>query len=460
MAKDISMNLRLVVILVLSAVYLSTCNDPTALGSELLDEDQANVGFTDTFTVEAYTTERDPVRVYSGFSGGQQINLLFGNFNDPVFGRSSSTINAQVFPINGNPGFLQNNGIDSVVLFLPYNVLGVYGNLEETYGMDVYELDERLRADEEYLSDFRAMTETELLGSYLEVPQFDSTDFIIYGGVDPDTLNIPYMGITLSTDLVDQFINFYEEDSTFFADDSLFLANFNGFQLQPTTENSGILNFDMFDDIGAAFAGLYVFYRDTADVRQSFRFTFSQGSTVASFPQYEHDISGSIAEPFVGGKGQARDSLLFIQGMSGIEATLELPPLDDLRGTIINKAELEFFIREFSSGDTIYSPSSPLVLTLRGEDGDLSLISDAQSAFDRGLPLAEVFGGIPSDAEDNPRKYTMNITAHIQDVIDGQEDNELVIIPLGKSSNPSRVVLYGATHPEFGIKLRIAYTEL
>jgi len=456
MAKELNMNFRIFAILLfLSALFLSACNDPTALGSDLLDEDRANVGFIDTYQVEAHTEDRDPIQVYSGFENGQLLNLLFGNFNDPVFGRSTSTINAQLFPTSTNPGFTVNNGIDSVILFLPYNILGSYGNVEETYGMDVHELDERLRVDETYLSDYEAIAKPEVLGSFMGEPKLDSTQFIVYSSTDPDTIFIPHMSVSLSASVAENFISLYEQDSTFFSNDSLFLANFNGLQLKPTTENSGMLNFSMFDGI----AGMYVFYKDTADVSRSFRFTFNVQDVVASFPQYTHDYSGSIAEPYVGKQGEARDSLLFIQGMAGLEAHIELPTMDELQGTIINKAELEFFIREFSTGDTIYVPSSPLVLTTRDENGSLSLITDAARTVDNGL-LAEVFGGVPVSQSSGPTKYRMNLTAHIQDVIDGREGSEMIIIPLGKSSTATRVVLYGADHPDYGIKLSIAFTEL
>jgi len=454
------MNLRIFAILFLAAIYLSSCNDPTAVGSDLLDEDQANIGFTDTFAVDGYTAEREPVRVHSGFSDGQQLNILFGNFNDPVFGRSSSTINAQVIPITDNPGFLENTGIDSVLLYLPYNVFGAYGKLDEEYGMEVYELDERLRADDEYFSDYEAMIKPEVLGSILEVPSIDSIPFITYGGADPDTLYIPHMSVPIDPSIVEDFISMYEQDTTFFMNDSLFLSTFNGFQLKPTTENAGMLSFDMFNDIGTAFGGLYVFYKDTADVSKSFRFPFNLNDRVTSFPQYTHDYNGSIAEPYIGQNGAARDSLLFIQGMAGVEPHIELPPMDELKGTIINKAELEFFIRDFTTGDTLYLPSSPVVLTTVDEQGELQLIADAASALNRGLNLAEVFGGIPTEQSEGPMKYRMNITAHLQDVIDGIEGREMVLIPLGKSTQASRVVLYGPSHPEYGISLKITYTEL
>ena len=119
------MNLVRFIYFLLVASLIYSCNDPTAVGASLLEEDRAEVGFVDTFSVSARTTKRDSVRVYSPFSQGQLTNFLLGNFNDPILGRSSASINAQLFPTTSEPGFADTiNGIDSLILFLPYNVLG------------------------------------------------------------------------------------------------------------------------------------------------------------------------------------------------------------------------------------------------------------------------------------------------------------------------------------------------
>ena len=379
-----------------------------------MEEDRAEVGFVDTFTVAARTTKRDSVRVYSPFSQGQLTNFLFGNFNDPILGRSSASINAQLFPATSEPGFIDTiNGIDSLILFLPYNVLGLYGNLDEEFGIEVYQLDENIRDDLDYYSDFEAMTKPDALGSTTEMLNFDASIFEVYNGTERDTINVPHLRIPLDIALAQQFIDWHDEDAEFFADDSLFLATFNGIHIRPTTENGGILNFSLLD----ANAGLYVFYRDTADMTRNSLFTFNTDVT-ASFLQLNHDYTGSEAEPYISNDNTiGLDSLLFIQGMAGLEVELELPPMDELKGKIINKAELEFFIRDFDSGDTIFSPINVLALSTIAENGSYSVIEEIKSALDRFITVSEVFGGVPISSTDSPEKYVMNISTHLQRVL-------------------------------------------
>jgi hypothetical protein len=471
MTKNKFMNLVRFILFLFVASLIFSCNDPTAVGANLLEEDRVEVGYTDTFSVSARTIKRDSVRVYSPFSQGQLANFLLGNFNDPILGRSSASINGQLFPTTSSPGFKDEiNGIDSVILYLPYNIFGLYGNLlDEEFGIEVYQLDENIRDDQDYYSDFEAMLKPELLGSTLETLNFDSTDFWVYRGTERDTLSLPSLRIPLDVSLAEQFLDWYEADSTFFADDSLFLANFNGIHLRPTTENGGILNFSLLD----ANAGLYIFYRDTADMDRHSLFTFNTDVT-ASFLQLEHDYTGSLAEAYISdGNTAGLDSLLFVQGMAGLEVELEFPAMDELKGAIINQAELEFFIREFDSGDTIFSPINLMALSTIAENGSYTVIEEIKLALDRFISVSDAFGGVPvSSSEDAPQRYVMNISTYLQRIIDGDADNKIYLTPFGevantasgayvyKASTGSRVVLYGNSHPDYGINLKVTYTNL
>jgi hypothetical protein len=455
--KDIMNPVRIVFFLVI-IWGISACNDPTAVGAGLLEEDQATVGFTDTLSVEAYTSIRERVQVYSGFSTGQISSFLLGNFTDPLFGRVSAQINAQLYPASSNPGFVNGTGIDSIRLLLPINISRIYGKLDDNFDIEVYQLDDNIRDDQTYFSDYEAMTKMELLGSYSAIPNLDTTSFIRYSGDTADTLAFTHISIPLDVVLADSLNSWYNQDSTVFSNDSLFLALFNGLQIRATSENSGLLNFGL---VNSELAGMYIFYKDTADVSRNSYFTFTSGFT-ASFPQYQHDYSGSFVEPFIGELGEAQDSLLFVQGMSGLEVKIQLPAsLDNLRGVIVNKAELEFYIREFETGDTIFTPVNQMALSIVEDEETLVVIEDIQSSIDRFLPIASTFGGFPMSSEDSePDKYIMNISTHLQRVLDGEEDKELLLTPFSKVSSAARVVLYGSSHPEYGVKLKVTYTGI
>ena len=463
MAKELIMKLiRTLLILLVVSIYFTACSDPTAVGAELLQDDRADIGYTDTFTVQAaYTVLGKPQKIYSGFSSGRNLtNYLLGNFNDPVFGRSQSILNLQLLSFSGSPGFINNNSIDSAILLLPYSFLTDYGIVDETYGFDVHQLDEILDEDESYYSDYEAMFMPGTIGTFSAVPNTDTTAFIRYNGTEADTINIPHLRVPIELSVIDEFLTQYEQDSTFFSNDSLFLANFSGIQLRPTTENSGLLSFDFFNsDVAAVVAGLYVFYQDTASEVRSSQFIFSSQET-ARFPQYQHDYSGSLAEPYIRDlSADDPDSLLFVQGMSGTEVRVQLPEMEEIKGFAINKAELEFYVREFPD-DSNYAPVNILAAATKDSDESLIVIDDLQIPLDRGLSVGAVYGGTPIKQNDGTQKYIINVTEHLQQVLDGEIDNEITLIPFGKISNAQRIVLYGANHPDYSIQLRVTYTRL
>ena len=194
------------------------------------------------------------------------------------------------------------------------------------------------------------------------------------------------------------------------------------------------------------------------DFRYS-QFIFSSQET-ARFPQYQHNYSGSLAEPYIRDlSADAPDSLLFVQGMSGTEVRVQLPEMEEIKGFAINKAELEFYVREFPE-DSNYAPVNILAAATKDSDESLIVIDDLQIPLDRGLSVGAVYGGTPIKQNDGTQKYIINVTEHLQQVLDGEIDNEITLIPFGKISNAQRIVLYGANHPDYSIQLRVTYTRL
>ena len=58
-------------------LFFTSCSDPLNVGAELLDEDLASVGFTDTFQLKFRTEIGDSVRAFSPTSSSIST-FLFG----------------------------------------------------------------------------------------------------------------------------------------------------------------------------------------------------------------------------------------------------------------------------------------------------------------------------------------------------------------------------------------------
>ena len=71
-----------------------------------------------------------------------------------------------------------------------------------------------------------------------------------------------------------------------------------------------------------------------------------------------------------------------------------------------------------------------------------------------GDAVTEVVDGVSTTT------YTMNITGYFQDMVDGIVDNRLFITTYPKPQIANRVILGGAGHSTYHIKLKLNYTKL
>lgn len=431
-----------------------SCSDPTLVGAGLLDEDRADVGFSDTLSIVATTIRYDSIRTYTPFTSSQLESYLFGNLNDPVFGRSSAGIYAQVYPESNTPRFGEEAIVDSVILVLPYDSASFYGKtIGEEFGMEVYQLAEVLQEDEEYYSNREVAVEPMAIGSAQVTVSMDSLPFTDYDGTDTVEAGFPHYRLRLDDAAGNYLIGL---DSAVYAGDSLFFEAFKGLHLRPSSENEGMLSFSLLSPN----AGIYLYYRDSLNGKpKRFLYDFDIQPTVR-FTHFQHNYDGAPVAPFLNNSSLG-DSLLFVQGMSGLEVKLEIPNVESLRGLVVNKAELEIYVADIEGADGAFSPVSQLILTAPNSDGVLVAVQDVEIILAQRRSLPQLFGGTPEPgANGGPMAYKMNISAHFQDVLDGARDNVLYITPFGKAEAASRTILYGPKNPLYGARLKLAFTKI
>ena len=435
--------------LFICVAFLTACSDPTVLGADLLEEDQSAVGFSDTFMIKATTIESDSVRTYS--PGTQLRTYLLGEMNDPFFGTSRAELYVEPRLPFLNPDFTFTKA-DSLVLVLPYDTSKIYGSTAEPFGIEVFELMESMDRTADYYSDATFLAEMMPLGSFTVMPVADTARIVDYSQGLSDTILVTNqfrmaLDPALATDLI-------RLDSAAYASDSAFVEAFKGLYIKPTTSNEGMLALDLFND---ANAGLYLYYTKNDTVPQQIQYQLNPFS--AKVVNFSHDNAGTV----VGNAVNDADSIaefVFVQGMAGVDTKIELPDLSFLKNTIINKAELELRIAPFEDDKVFFTPISQLILAKDTDDGIRTVIDDIAFITLRGLTLSNFFGGdVEAGTNGEPDIYRMNLSAHIQSVVDGVESNILYISAFPKAEEGGRSIIYG-NHPDFGIKLKIAFTEL
>ncbi len=442
--------LSFVVVLGFVLALLPACQDPITLGSDLLNEDQAKIGFADTIKTRSTTVLNDSVRTYSPVLAAQFLSYFFGSMEDTLFGVARSTIYAQVRLEQFKPDFF-NAVLDSIVLVLPYDTVNTYGVLEgEQFGMDVYRLTEDIPRDREYYSNYSAATEMSPLGNLQFVPSFDSIPVVQYNANNStDTVSFPHLRVPLDDQLGWELLNL---DTTFYQADSSFLDYFKGLQLRPVNTTKGLLSFALNEPTSRS--GIYLYYTKDDTLKRQFRFQINQGST--RFLNYDNDYSGSKVEPFLN-NAELGDSLVFVQGMNGLNVEIELPDVEAYKGVIINKAELVVTLADLSGGNgEAYPPVNQLILSTYDEDGRLTIIEDVSRATQVG-ELVGAFGGL---LDDQTNTYVMSISSYFQRLLEGDVSNKLVITPFPKAEVPGRAVFYGSNSMQGSIRVQIAFTRL
>ncbi len=429
---------------------VQSCNDPTLLGSDLLEQDQAEVDFADTFSLSAKTEIADSVLVYlPGIAN--QSNYLWGNYEDPFWGRSEAGIYVRLASPFVVPEFVRET-VDSIVLLLPYDSASTYGDTKHPFKMEVLELDENMDSEATYYSDVRFSTKSQLAAESTFTPNLVDSVSVMEpeNGKMVDKKLKRHLRIKMTDDFVQRFTN--PADSSMFLSDTALYEKFKGFYLKAGTLTPGMLSFSLTDDL----AGFSVYYRkDTLSRRYEFNF---QRVVV---PTFEHEYTGAVVEPFV--NGQSGDSLIFLQGMQGLSAKIILPDLSAYKDRIVHKAELEFTIADLPGDDrSKYPLIDQLILRKIQGDSTKANILDANLVLGRySLNEFKIYfgGGVSDDAKAGVKKYKMNISAFLQDYIRGKESEALYLEVYQRSLSARRAALYGAKHTKYPAKLKIYFTR-
>ncbi|MEL6864831.1 MAG: DUF4270 domain-containing protein [Bacteroidota bacterium] len=422
------------------------CSRPTPVGSELLDEDRADVRFVDTLQLIAKTIAEDSVQTYDPDITNQLSNYLCGDFQDPIFGPVQAGCYIQFRLSSTSVPDFEGAVLDSVLLNLAYDSTTFYGNEEALQSVEIYEVIETMDTDEPYFSSDSFVIVEEVLGAVYDfVPKpKDNVSIINLSG---DTVSlIPQLRIPLDTTFGKELL---ELDTTFFESGDNFVQHLQGFYVRAARESDGMMGFRL----PTTSTNLTLYYTVQDTVRRSYSFVVTAESFKGT--RYEHDYSNT---EIVFDDTAIGDSILYIQGMSGPNIEIEIPYVDTYDDIIVNKAELEITVVDIPGDDPgIFTEPDQILVTEFGDDGELILIQDVVESL-------AGFRGFAEEEEDGNggmiRKYRFNLSAHFQDMVDGTADKQLVLRVLVKQESANRTILYGPGHSQFPMKLNLTFTNL
>lgn len=457
---------KLLVVCCALSFVLTNCTDPLEVGANLLDEDRAKVGFTDTLKLKVRTEIADSVSAFSPGVGAIST-FLFGRTENPYFGITEAGFYIEPLlsrDLGGNPiDFLSTFNpntviLDSVVLVLPLDSSGIYGDVNGQFGLEVYRVNEALDPVEfdddgnvSFFSNIFYDVDPMPLASAMFRPNYDDSIFvkkdISFSTLDTVDLKAPHVRVRLDEAFGQTF---FQQDTTVFANDSTLLEFFRGLYVKPTGISPGLLNFN----VNRSWSGVYFYYRAGTD---TLTYSLEAGSIGRRISTYAHDYEGYVAGDFVENP-DTNDSLMFLQGMQGLEVAFEIPGLENFDQKVINKAELELTVAMPADYDLIFNPVPEQIVALKKTDeGEFIVISDVSV-----LPndLGVYFGGQPEEQTGGEVLYKLNMSIHTQYVIDGSEPQTIYLAVFPKAGNASQVIFKGPGAVVNPPVLKVSFTDL
>lgn len=412
--------------LIFIGVLSISCNEPDEVGLGVQPTgDQPGVITRDIDGLTTYTEKEDSL-----ISSSKASPLFLGSINDNETGITAASFYAQV---RLGSTVLANtfNGIttpDSVFLTLGYIKDGIYGDTNSVHHISVYQINQEMKDTLHYSTeDFSIL---KMLGHIDIIPKVN--DSVNINGIN----KAPHLRIPLDTAVGGSFmrelINHNGED---------FYKNyFQGIYVVDSSDGTGsIVSFAA----SSAFHRMVIYYHDTSS--KTFELEIN-GNSVRSL-RFKHEycnsygVSPQVCNPVF---PTMNHDTVYVQSLAGLKTKIMLPDWNQVfnyKKVSINRADLILTIKDGTDGG-LFKPHENLLLVASDSAGKEVLTIDF---FE--------LGGTYSSTD---KQYKLNLTRHLQRILNGNvKDYGLYIIAGGSTSNARRTILNGG----LSMKINITYTQ-
>lgn len=420
--------------IICASIIITSCKEPDDIGIDLVEEQLSTSSF-DTLTLKAHSELEDSLR-----TDETSISLL-GRIDDPIFGPTTANLYTQCYLESSEPDFGNNPVADSLVLCLKVDSL--YGDSSLPHTFKVYEIDEEFKYDEDYYSFSNLDYKDEKLGQKT-IALSSTADSLVIG---EDTVPFHHrvkLNTTAGNDLAQALLN--QQGSSNLADNESFVEYFKGLYIK--TSNSTAGNSLFYVNLVSKYSKLTLYYND------SLQFDFPININCARFGQFEHDYeqgNSVFKQQVISGDTTLGDSLLYLQPLAGVITNVKIPYISTLsdKNIALNKAELIVPPDKNYLGNN--DPLPYRLYLLKKDEGSYNYIRIVDDAPEGTL------GGYYYDSKDY---YQFNITRHIQNLINNEENEfSLYIIPTGRAVYANRAIIRGPGRAGERLKLKIHYTK-
>lgn len=416
---------------------LASCTKPTSVGKDLISNlDKQELHYTDTLEVLTRSIKDDSL-----FSFNQSVQLL-GSMDDPVIGHSYAGIFFQVRLPSNNIDLGTGVKLDSAILQLEYE--GTYGDPESVHNINVYQMGESMSLADPY----RAYEN--FIYNPVPVGRID--------GFNPSSTDTTLFRIPLTQSFGELLVN--QSGTVNFESNARFLEFMNGLYLAPDT-SSGFSNSIMSIDLLSSATQLTLYYSNNLSDSLFIRLPINAGSAVNNY--FNHTYTNSSIQQQIT-KQVETDSVVYMQGMSGLALSVRFPDLANLGPIRVIKAEVVVTrLPDFT--DSTYASPQIVIPRLRLADSTLPYFTftedeeftSAQGLYSIGGEVQqEMVNGVTYD------RYRINLARELQQMVDANNFATPLYLKIVPSvSSPARLRVGGGNHgnPEYRLTLNLYYTK-
>lgn len=303
-------------------ILISSCRKDSLIKTGVQpEEDNLNISYIDTFTLNANSYKLDSVRS-DGVSTG-----VFGYSLDNIFGTINATFITQIKP--SGISFSTNNLNDVVIDSVIFSVLpsACYGDASKTSSFSLYQLEDSINLESNYYTfqTFNYNTTPLSTVNYSKIIYIDSLES--YQTIDFK------LDTAFGRDLLTQINTSIDEDE--------FYNLYKGFVIGANSaffEDNLLIHADIFDNQ----TKMTVYYRDSITSSTLREYDFVISNTSERINLFINDYSGSDVNYVFDNITEGQEAV-YLMDMSGIGINIKIPHLKNLylnNPIIVNKAEI------------------------------------------------------------------------------------------------------------------------
>ncbi|WP_316737937.1 DUF4270 domain-containing protein [Pedobacter aquatilis] len=457
--------------LLIGLFLFASCKNPNGVGLDV-DPNSAIQGTLVNDQLVSSQTVKEPVLTTSRLAA-----LPFGYMVDPIFGKTESSVGMTVqLPGTETSLDFTSATLDSAVLVLNLGTQFYGDTATSKYSVDVYQLSSALT---KYKSSDVIAHNSTLLGNFNN-RIFPNTKVkvteVVTSGKDTVRTMTPQIRIPLNKAFIQSTILSLPTTGT--SSNSKFIEYFKGLYAEINKSTSTGTGGVAFLDFASSNSYLQLVYRKpntTSGVDTlSKNFVIGAGAVSANI---KHDYTGTAIQTQLDNPA-VQYGVTYLQGLAGVRTKISFPTLKNFTSVygkaVINKAEL---VVDLSAGTYAlpFAPSQRLSLyrwDIAEQEVNVPDRDQSTSNY-AGDPRAKADAAFGGYYDSLKNRYVFNVTAYVQDIIDGTKiDYGTFIAPesltatsfdLGaarSTTSASRAVIGSFGNTTNRLKLNIYYTKM